>query len=281
MKLLSTAQGRWNKRDVRYAYVNRSSSLCHSPSNWSRWLESEPEARREKSITLSVLFQIQYRLNKPNVLLRRYRWFQEYHCVMHAKVENQKLLHIQQNHQTLRKEKHRRICEDVITANNQDDIRSEIKVILPPSFIGSPIYIHQHFQNAIAIARAYHKPDLFITFTCNPQWQEITHSLLPNQHTQDMSDIVARVFNYKRKKLMNDLINGNVMWMWWNSRREAYPIPTSSSFSKSKTDCIVVRKSTRLSRLSSHQTLILSRQATDGTGQTPGEVGCHPHGKQL
>ena len=156
-------------------------------------------------------FHIQHRLNNPNILLRGNKLFHEYLCVMYAKVENQRLLYIQQNQQTLRSEKYRRICEDVSTSNNPDDIRSGRKVILPPSFTGSPRYLHQHFQNAVAIAREYHKPDLFITFTCNPQWPEIIDSLLPNQQPQDRPDIVARVFNLKRKELMNDLTNAMVM----------------------------------------------------------------------
>ena len=49
-------------------------------------------------------------------------------------------------------------------------------------------YLHQNFQIAIAIAREYHKPDLFITFTGHPQRPEITHSHLPNQQPQDRPD---------------------------------------------------------------------------------------------
>ena len=55
-------------------------------------------------------------------------------------------------------------CVDLITAINQDDIRSGSKVILPPR------YLHQNFHNVIAIARQYHKTDLFITYPYNPQW---------------------------------------------------------------------------------------------------------------
>ena len=31
----------------------------------------------------------------------------------------------------------------------------------------------QKYQDAMAIVRKYGKPDLFITFTCNPNWAEI------------------------------------------------------------------------------------------------------------
>ena len=78
---------------------------------------------------------------------------------------------------------------DVTTAINPDDIKSGIKVILPPSIIGRSRYLHKIFQNAIFIARQYHKPDFFITFTGNNQWPEVTHSLLSKQHLQDRTGI--------------------------------------------------------------------------------------------
>ena len=37
----------------------------------------------------------------------------------------------------------------------------------------------------MVIAREYHTPDLFITFTYYPQWSVITHSILPNQQPPD------------------------------------------------------------------------------------------------
>ena len=42
------------------------------------------------------------------------------------------------------------------------------RIILPSSHTGSPRYMIQNYQDAIAICRQYENPDLFITFTCNP-----------------------------------------------------------------------------------------------------------------
>ena len=57
----------------------------------------------------------------------------------------------------------------------------------------------------MAIVRHYGKPDLFITFTCNPQWPEITKTLFPNQTSSDHPDIDARVFKLKLKSLLQDI----------------------------------------------------------------------------
>ena len=51
-------------------------------------------------------------------------------------------------------------------------------------------------------------PDFFVTFTCNPRWQEITDALLPSQTAENHQDIVARVFKLKLKSLLHDLFYG-------------------------------------------------------------------------
>jgi len=42
------------------------------------------------------------------------------------------------------------------------------RVILPSSFTGSPRYLHEKTQDAMTYVRNYGRPDLFVTFTCNP-----------------------------------------------------------------------------------------------------------------
>jgi hypothetical protein len=57
----------------------------------------------------------------------------------------------------------------------------------------------QNYQDGMAICRVFGAPDLFITFTCNPKWDEITEALLmePGQKHADRPDIVTRVFKMK------------------------------------------------------------------------------------
>ncbi len=65
--------------------------------------------------------------------------------------------------------------------------------------------MYQLYQNAIAIVRHFGKPDLFIIFTCNSKWPEITRELWPNQIAADRPDLTARVFNIKLREMMKDL----------------------------------------------------------------------------
>lgn len=61
------------------------------------------------------------------------------------------------------------------------------------------------YQDAMAIVREKGKPDLFVTFTCNPKWLEIVEELLPGQQAEDRPDIAARVFKMKLDELIKDI----------------------------------------------------------------------------
>ena len=65
--------------------------------------------------------------------------------------------------------------------------------------------MYQLYQDAMAIVRYFGKPDLFITFTCNPKWPEITKELLPYQIAADRPDLTSRVFHIKLQELLKDL----------------------------------------------------------------------------
>ena len=53
------------------------------------------------------------------------------------------------------------------------------------------------------------KPDLFITFTCNPKWKDIQNEL-GGTTFNNRPDIVARVFNIKVKDLLKDVVEGEI-----------------------------------------------------------------------
>uniref|UniRef100_A0A0L8FK89 Helitron helicase-like domain-containing protein n=1 Tax=Octopus bimaculoides TaxID=37653 RepID=A0A0L8FK89_OCTBM len=58
--------------------------------------------------------------------------------------------------------------------------------------------------------RHFGRPDLFITFTCNPKWQEIQAELFDGQKPNDRHDLIARVFQLKLHKLMDFIKFGQV-----------------------------------------------------------------------
>ena len=69
----------------------------------------------------------------------------------------------------------------------------------------------QLFQDSMAICCAFQKPDIFLTMTANPNWNEIISNLLqedsPNglkQTATDRPDIVVYVFEEKKKALLKE-----------------------------------------------------------------------------
>uniref|UniRef100_A0A0L8HXF6 Helitron helicase-like domain-containing protein n=2 Tax=Octopus bimaculoides TaxID=37653 RepID=A0A0L8HXF6_OCTBM len=62
----------------------------------------------------------------------------------------------------------------------------------------------------MAIVRIYGPPDIFLTITCDPNWQEIRENLLPGQTSSDRLDLVACVFNIKLHELLNDIIKKHI-----------------------------------------------------------------------
>ena len=66
------------------------------------------------------------------------------------------------------------------------------------------------YQDAMAVFRSLGKPHMFITFTCNPSWPEITEALLPNQTSQMRPDIADRVFKMKLRDLLKDVCENGV-----------------------------------------------------------------------
>jgi len=79
------------------------------------------------------------------------------------------------------------------------------RVILPSTFVGSRRYMDQLYFDGMTICSYVGFPDLFLTFTCNPQWPEIQRVLRPmNLSAQDRPDIVSRVFKIKLDELLSD-----------------------------------------------------------------------------
>ena len=74
-------------------------------------------------------------------------------------------------------------------------------------------------QDAMAIVREFGKPDLFVTVTCNPEWDEIKREIdAMGQDAEgknlfspeDRPDITARVFKIKLNALMAEILKNGI-----------------------------------------------------------------------
>ncbi|XP_020194578.1 uncharacterized protein [Aegilops tauschii subsp. strangulata] len=63
----------------------------------------------------------------------------------------------------------------------------------------------------MAIVHTYGKSDIFLTMTCNPNWEEISNELFPGQTAQDRPDLVARVFHGKLEAMKEMLFKKHIL----------------------------------------------------------------------
>ena len=66
---------------------------------------------------------------------------------------------------------------DHLHNDSESGLHPGVPVILPSSFGGSPRAMQQNYQDATAIVAKYGKPDLFVTYTCNTNVQDIVENL--------------------------------------------------------------------------------------------------------
>ncbi|XP_071577140.1 uncharacterized protein [Temnothorax nylanderi] len=169
-------------------------------------------------------YRIMIRLGLANHILECRQLFQQFIVDMYAKIESERLLYIRLNQKKLRVDNYIHLRDAVVNDGNVADI-GQI-VILPATFTGSPRHMHEYAQDAMTYVRTYGRPDLFITFTCNPAWSEIKEELLNGQASTDRHDLIARVFKQKLTKLMYLITKSEIYgeircWMYsieWQKR---------------------------------------------------------------
>ncbi|XP_067947388.1 uncharacterized protein [Watersipora subatra] len=127
---------------------------------------------------------------------------------MYAKIKTERLSFIRHNQTRLRADDYIYLHDAVADDRNANRLGN--MVILPSSFTSCPRYMHERTQDAMTYVRHYCRPDLFITFTCNSKWDEISNELLPGQQSYDRHDVVARVFHLKLKQLMDYITTGAI-----------------------------------------------------------------------
>jgi hypothetical protein len=122
-------------------------------------------------------------------------------------MEAERLSFIRNNQDTLRVSKYAKL-----NSSAENGEKTGKRVVLPSSFVGSKRYMDQLYFDGMAISAAVGFPDLFITFTCNPTWPEITRLLSKqNLKPHDRPDIITRVFKIKFNELLKDLTKNHVL----------------------------------------------------------------------
>ena len=176
--------------------------------------EANPTTGRggSKRVTLALFhsYYLHLCLPNPSHLFLAGRLFQEWIVDAFAACEQNNLRWIFSNQKALRSDQYQGLADTLVNQGDMDLASLGKREILPSSFAGSPRQMTELYQDAMAIVRAFGKPDFFVTMTCNPTWPEIQQNLFHGQHSSDRPDLVARVFQLKLSSLMKDLIEKGV-----------------------------------------------------------------------
>jgi hypothetical protein len=106
---------------------------------------------------------------------------------LYAKIETERLNLIKCNQRQLRAENYIHLKDSIDREGAQREAGDVGQVvILPSSFTGDPRYMHERRLDAMTYVRKHGRPDLFITVTCNPSWEEIHTELFEGQNTKGM-----------------------------------------------------------------------------------------------
>ncbi|CAN1310077.1 hypothetical protein LINPERPRIM_LOCUS27942, partial [Linum perenne] len=166
-----------------------------------------PRGQKRQHVTQReyYCFRIQYRNAEGSTLIRGGKILQHYCIDAFTTVEQNNLTYLRNNQKTLRSE----IYSELYNALGRGETSSKNigRIILPSSFTGGMRYMKQLFLDDMAICHYFGNPDLFITFTSNAQWPEITNAFknIVGSHGEDKPAIVARVFRMKLQHLKDDI----------------------------------------------------------------------------
>ena len=117
-------------------------------------------------------FRLQEQDSEGHILILGGRLFQQFDVDAYTCIEAIRLIWVKNNQEKLRIELYNGL-KDAVMRGDTTPASVGKRLILPLSFTGSPSYMIENYQDAMAICRWAGYPNLFITFTCNAKWLEI------------------------------------------------------------------------------------------------------------
>lgn len=183
---------------------------------WWEHIEYNPDTTaptiQRENLTLREWFayRIQQRPKELSIMLYGRRLFQQFLVDGYSMIESQRLQWVRGHQTEIRADMYKGLS-DALLRGDRDPSMVGKRIVLPSSFTGGSRYMQQNYQDAMAICRWAGYPDLFITFTCNPKWPELTSYLATlNLRAEDRPDLVSRMFKIKLDHLIREIKKGNI-----------------------------------------------------------------------
>ncbi|CAJ2662431.1 unnamed protein product [Trifolium pratense] len=175
--------------------------------------DEAPDFNKRNRLTIRewLAYRIQTRSFEAKTLLSSRSLFQQFLVDGFSMLESERIKWLGKNQSKLRVSKYDNLSGQA-SQNQIQGSNTGRRVVLPSSYVGGPRFMDQLYFDGMAISSKVGFPDLFITFTCNPNWPEIQRLLAPlRQKAHDRLDIVARVFKFKFDNLLPDLTKKGIL----------------------------------------------------------------------
>ena len=128
----------------------------------------------------------------------------------YVKIESSRLDYIRNNQDQIRADLYQGLVDSLHAGEGRADAVGK-RTVLGTSFIEGPQDMRRRYMDAMALVRQYGRPDIFLTMTCNPNWDEIRRELYPGPTPQDRPDLVTRVFRAKLEELKRSLLEDHIL----------------------------------------------------------------------
>lgn len=174
--------------------------------------EHARQTAKRNRLTLNehAAFRLCIRNNNLNLLFRSGQLFQQYVVNLFVNIESNNLAYILNNQSNLRVEEYKGLIEHLEKKAEKQNTKTGRMLILPSSFEGGRRCMKKHYHDAMSMVAEFGKPNLFITFTLDPNCEDIKDNLHPKERYIDRPDICARVFWVKLQEFMDDLCKNHI-----------------------------------------------------------------------
>lgn len=127
-------------------------------------------------------------------------------------MESEHLNWLIKNQSKLRASKYKKLKANAANGKQNISGKQGKQVVLPSSFVGSKRYMDKLYFDGMTISSKLGFLDLFITFTFNLNWPEITYLVSKkNLSPYDRPDIISKNFKLKFNELMVDLTKRHIL----------------------------------------------------------------------
>ncbi|XP_072146336.1 uncharacterized protein [Setaria viridis] len=173
---------------------------------------NDPDSSGRLWVTMREYYCYKFHV-RPNIfnpILYGGRLFQQFAVDTYIKIESSRLDFIWNHQKEIRADLYQGLLDSIHAGQDRGDAVGK-RTVLSSSFIGGPRDKMRRYLDAMALVRKYGKPDIFLTMTCNPNWEEITNELEVGQTPQDRPDLVVRVFRAKLEEMKKELLEKHML----------------------------------------------------------------------